>query len=512
MADTRSILIIDDEAGMRDLISRLFAESGYKTSTAPDGAAGLAAARDGEFDLVVLDMSLPRMSGLDVLAGIKEHKPDLPVIMITAYGSTHTAVEAMRLGAYDFVAKPFDLDEMQMLAERAIEQRRIIDENRYLRGELRKKYGFDNIIGSNPRVQRAYVTAARAAATNATVLILGETGTGKEYLARTIHYHSPRADGPFVKVNCAALPENLLESELFGHEKGAFTNAIARRIGRFELANKGTIFLDEIGDVPPSTQTKLLRVLQEKQFERVGGSETLTVDVRVIAATNRDIEEAMHRKEFRDDLYYRLAVICLRLPPLRECVADIEMFAHHFLSTYANETGKRVRRFSEEAMAEMKAYHWPGNIRELENAVERAVILCNGETIRPEHLMLPAPVAPFGGDGRGSARMPLQAADDPRREAGVLTAHSSHARVMTASPLWTNNRLSQFPKEDVLPAAPPQEDPYPVDASLRDVERIHVERVLAYCGWNQSAAAQVLGIDRKTLRNKIREFKLKSSP
>jgi len=495
---------------MRDVISRLFAESGYDTSTAPDGAAGLAAARDGEFDLVVLDMSLPKMSGLDVLAGIKEHKPDLPVIMITAYGSTHTAVEAMRLGAYDFVTKPFDLDELQMLAERALEQRRIIDENRYLRGELRRKYGFDNIIGSNPQVQRAYVTAARAAATNATVLILGETGTGKEYLARTIHYHSRRADAPFVKVNCAALPENLLESELFGHEKGAFTNAIARHIGRFEMANKGTIFLDEIGEVSPSIQTKLLRVLQEKQFERVGGSETLTVDVRVIAATNRDIEEAMRRKEFRDDLYYRLAVISLRLPPLRECAADIETFAHHFLSIYANETGKRVRRFSDEAMAEMKAYHWPGNIRELENAVERAVILCNGETIRPEHLMLPGPVLPFGIHGHGGASGPLEPADSLRRDAGVLTAPSPHAGVLTASSLWTDARPSPLSQEEMLSAAPRQEDPYPVDASLRDVEKIHIERVLAYCGWNQSAAAQVLGIDRKTLRNKIREFKLKS--
>lgn len=508
MSDSKSILIIDDEAGMRDVISRLFAESGYETSTAPDGPAGLAAARDGEFDLVVLDMSLPKMSGLDVLAGIKERKPDLPVIMITAYGSTQTAIEAMRLGAYDFVTKPFDLDELQMLAERALEQQRIIDENRYLRSELRKKYGFDNIIGSNPQVQRAYVTAARAAATNATVLILGETGTGKEYLARTIHYHSLRADGPFVKVNCAALPENLLESELFGHEKGAFTNAIARHIGRFEIADKGTIFLDEIGEIPPSIQTKLLRVLQEKQFERVGGSETLTVDVRVIAATNRDIEEAMRRKEFRDDLYYRLAVISLRLPPLRDCTADIETFAHHFLSIYANETGKRVRRFSDEAMAEMKAYHWPGNIRELENAVERAVILCTGETIRPEHLMLPAPMVAFGRDARGREREPLDVADGLRWETRVLASPASHAGVLTASSLQADVRPSPVSQTDVLPATSLEEDPYPVDASLRDVEKIHIERVLAYCGWNQSAAAQVLGIDRKTLRNKIREFKL----
>lgn len=450
---------------MRDVISRLFAESGCETASAPDGAAGLAAAKSGEFDLVILDMSLPKMSGLDVLNGIKEHKPDLPVIMITAYGSTQTAIEAMRLGAYDFITKPFELDELQMLADRALRYRRLIDENRYLRGELKKKYGFDNIIGSNPDVQRAYVTAARAAATTATVLILGETGTGKEYLARTIHYQSDRADGPFVKVNCAALPESLLESELFGHEKGAFTNAIARHIGRFEVAHKGTIFLDEIGDIPPSVQTKLLRVLQEKQFERVGGSETLTVNVRVIAATNRDIEDAMRKNEFRDDLYYRLAVINLKLPPIRERGADVEVFAHHFLSAYADETGKRVSRFSDEAMCELKANDWPGNIRELENAIERAVILCNGETIRPEHLMLsPTPPGPpFARGGNAST---------------------------AAQP------------------SPAEADPYAADASLRDVEKIHIGRVLGDCGWNQSAAAHVLGIDRKTLRNKIREFGL----
>ena len=387
-SESKSILIIDDEAGMRDLISRLFEDAGHSTTTAPDGAAGLHAARDGEFDLAILDMSLPKMNGLEVLSGIKEAKPDLPVIMVTAYGSTKTAVEALRLGAYDYITKPFDLDELQVIAERALDQQRIIDENRYLRSEIRKKYGFDNIIGTNPEVQRAYVMAAQVASTNATVLILGETGTGKEYLARTIHYQSERASGPFIKVNCAALPENLLETELFGHEKGAFTNAVAKHIGRFEMAHRGTIFLDEIGEISLAVQTKLLRVLQEKQFERIGGSETLKVDVRVIAATNRDLAQAIADKEFREDLYYRLNVITLKIPPIRQRSEDIETFANHFLKVYAEETGKRVRRFSDEAIAELKNHDWPGNIRELQNAVERAVILCNGESIRPEHLML----------------------------------------------------------------------------------------------------------------------------
>ncbi len=455
MQESKSVLVIDDEAGMRDMMCRAFSDAGYDTASAADGAEGLKAAEQGDFDLVLLDMSLPKMSGLDALGGIKEHKPDLPVIMITAYGSAQTAVEALRLGAYDYITKPFDLDELQVLAERALEQQRVIDENRFLRGELKKQYGFDNIIGTSPEVQRAYVVAAQAAPTDATVLLLGETGTGKEYLARTIHYQSKRADRPFLKVNCAALPENLLESELFGHEKGAFTNAVSRHIGRFESAHKGTIFLDEIGDIAPPVQTKLLRVLQEKQFERVGGSETLTVDVRVIAATNRDLTRALEKNEFREDLYYRLNVISLRLPPLRERTGDVTVFADHFLRYYGDQMCKRVRRFSDEALEEIANHEWPGNIRELENAIERAVILCNGETIRPEHLMLNHPPS-----GRQSNQPP-----------GALNL--------------------------------------PVTASLRDVEKVHIERVLKHKNWNQSAAANVLGIDRKTLRNKIREFKLR---
>ena len=449
MSDSRSVLIIDDEAGMRDMMSRAFGDAGYETCAAGDGAAGLDTAREGDFDLVLLDMSLPKMNGLEALSGIKEAKPDLPVIMITAYGSTETAVEALRLGAYDYITKPFDVDELQLVAERALQQHRVIDENRFLRGELKKKYGFDNIIGANPDVQRAYVMAAQVAASNATVLILGETGTGKEYLARTIHYQSSRADGPFVKVNCAALPENLLESELFGHEKGAFTNAVARHTGRFEVAHRGTILLDEIGEIPPSVQTKLLRVLQEKQFERVGGSETITADVRVMASTNRDLAQAIKDKAFREDLYYRLNVISITLPPMRERGDDIEVFAEHFLSMYADDTGKRVGRFSDEALVEMRAHTWPGNIRELENAVERSVILCNGETVRSEHLMLD------GGKRSQTASRPAEV---------------------------------------------------PVTASLRDVEMVHIKKVLKHTKWNQSHAAQVLGIDRKTLRNKIREF------
>lgn len=473
---------------MRDLISRLFSDAGFSMRAAADGPSGLKAARENDCDLVILDMSLPKMNGLEVLAGIKEHKPDLPVIMITAYGSAPTAIEALKLGAYDYVVKPFEVDELQMIAERALDQRRVIDENRFLRSELKKKYGFDNIVGSNPEVQRAYVIAAQVARTNATVLILGATGTGKEYLARTIHYQSDRAGGPFVKVNCSALPENLLESELFGHEKGAFTHAVSKHVGRFETAHKGTIFLDEIGDVTPAVQTKLLRVLQEKQFERVGGSETLTVDVRVIAATNRDLEQAIRDKEFRKDLYYRLNVISVKLPPLAERGDDIEVFARHFLTIYAEDTGKKVSRFSDEALTELANHDWPGNIRELENAIERAVILCNGEVIRPEHLML----VPVGAAILRSSSI-TQGGDSEIATHHVETA--THHDTTDAEN--TDNRDSRPCPQDL-----------PVDTPLRDVEKVHIERVLKHKNWNQSAAAQSLGIDRKTLRNKIREFRL----
>jgi len=443
---------------MRDMLQRLFLDAGYEAFSAADGPSGLRAAGEREHDLVILDMSLPKMSGLEVLRQLKEQRQDLPVIMITAYGSAQTAVEALRLGAYDYITKPFDLDEVQVLARRALQQQRVLDENRYLRNELKKRYGFDNIVGVCLDVQRAYVMAAQVAGSNATVLLLGETGTGKEYLARTIHYQSDRAGEPFLKVNCAALSETLLESELFGHEKGAFTHAVTRHIGRFEAAHSGTIFLDEIGEMSPALQTKFLRVLQEKQFERVGGSETLTVDVRVIAATNCDLDQALREKRFREDLYYRLNVVTIKLPPIRERGDDIEVFAAHFLDIYANEAGKPVKRFSKEATAELLSHDWPGNIRELENAVERAVILCNGETIRPEHLMLGGP----------------RAASPARQE----------------------------------PHPPEEFGDVPVDASLRDVEFFHIRRVLEHTQWNQSAAAQVLGIDRKTLRNKIREFRL----
>ncbi len=447
---SKRILIVDDEEPIRAILVDLFAELGWRADQAGDGESGREAALSEDYDLVVLDLSLPKAGGLDVLCAIKEVKPDLPVIMITGYASMQSAIEALRYGAYDYITKPFDLNEVQNIAEHAMERSRLVHENRYLKNELRLRYGFDNVIGLTPAVQKAYVLASQVADSNASVLILGETGTGKEYLARAIHYQSPRADGPFVKVSCAALPENLLESELFGHEKGAFTGAVNRRLGRFEVADGGTLFLDEIGDISPAVQVKLLRVLQEKQFERVGGSETLQVDIRIIAATNRDLKKAIADKEFREDLYYRLNVVTINLPALRDRRDDIPRLVEHFIRKYNKETGKAIECVSPEGLSMLQEYSWPGNIRELENCIERAAILCHGKTILPQHL------------------------------------------------LFSEEELPERPSSPSFSGLRP----------LRDIEREYIRYVLAECSNNQSKAASILGIDRKTLRNKIREYEL----
>jgi DNA-binding NtrC family response regulator len=331
---------------------------------------------------------LPDATGTDILREIKRRNPTLPVVMMTGFASKESAVEAMRLGAYDYLAKPFNITDVSLIASRALERVRLIDENRYLREELRERYNFDNIVGSSEKIQAAYVLAAKIANQNATVLITGESGTGKEMLARTIHYQSGRADRPFVKVNCAALPEHLLEDELFGHEKGAFTDAHSQRIGRFEWAHTGTLFLDEIGEIALPVQVKLLRVLQEREFERIGSSKTIKVDVRIIAATNRDLEKAIADGTFREDLFYRLNVVPIELPPLRERPEDVEQLVGHFIQKYCTETGCERMDVSPDAMQVLKSQPWRGNIRELENCIERAVILSDGSVIEPHHLLL----------------------------------------------------------------------------------------------------------------------------
>ncbi len=382
------ILIADDEQVQREMLEGFLSKQGYGVGTAADGRQALEKFKGGSFDLILTDYRMPGMDGIELLRELKRLNPEVMVVILTAFGTVGTAVAAMKEGAYDYLNKPIDLDELLLLIGRVEKDVGLSRENRELREQLREKFKVDFIISASRRMEEALNLVKRAAPSTATVLILGESGTGKELIARAIHYASPRADQPLVKVNCAALPENLLESELFGHEKGAFTGAVGRRIGRFEQADQGTIFLDEIADLSPPLQSKLLRVLQEKEFERVGSSQTLKADVRVIAATNRNLEEEVRKGTFREDLYYRLNVVTIALPPLRERKEDIPPLIEHFLRKYSRENQKAVVSLSKEAKDLLMNYHYPGNIRELENIMERAVVLSRGDSITTQDLPL----------------------------------------------------------------------------------------------------------------------------
>jgi two-component system NtrC family response regulator len=382
------ILIVDDEKVQREILEGFLVKQGYGVGTAEEGQKAVDRFKGGSFDLVLSDYRMPGMDGIGLLKELKRLNPEVVVVMMTAYGTVGTAVTAMKEGAYDYLTKPIDLDELLLLIQRIEREVSLTRENRELREQLRERFKVDFIVSASRRMEEALNLVRRVAPSQATVLILGETGTGKELIARAIHYSCPRAENPFVKVNCAALPENLLESELFGHEKGAFTGAVARRIGRFEQADQGTIFLDEIGDLSLSLQSKLLRVLQEREFERVGSSQTLKVDVRVIAATNRNLEETIQKGTFREDLYYRLNVVTISLPPLRERKEDIPPLIEHFLRKYSQENKKKVVSISKEARDLLLNYNYPGNIRELENIMERAVVLCQEDTITTQDLPL----------------------------------------------------------------------------------------------------------------------------
>jgi DNA-binding NtrC family response regulator len=383
-----AILLVDDEAAQRAMIRGFLHKQGWRVSDVGSGAEALQAVRHETFDLVITDYKMPGMSGFDVLQGIKQINPAIPVVILTAYGTVDSAVEAMKAGAYDYLAKPIDLDELLHLIDRVQERWRLVTEVQELRQELVQRFRFDQIIGSSGKMQEVLSLVARVSQTPATVLIRGESGTGKELIAKAIHYNSQRRDGPFVKVNLAALPDTLLESELFGHEKGAFTGAMERRIGRFEAADQGTIFLDEIGDLSLPLQVKLLRVLQEREFERLGSNRSTRVNIRIIAATNQDLEAAMQDRRFREDLYYRLNVVTIFLPPLRERRADIPLLIEHLLRKFSRHIGKDVHTVSREAMDILMKYAYPGNVRELENILERAVILARHDTIRLEDLPL----------------------------------------------------------------------------------------------------------------------------
>ena len=375
------ILIVDDEVNARNALSELLNEEGYAVDSAADGFKALGKAADLAPDLVLTDLKMPGMDGLQLLAKLHESDPDLPVIVMTAFGEVETAVRAMRSGARDYLAKPVNVGELSVVVARELDQRRIRIEAGLLRQRLSEKYSFQNIIGSSTSMQNVFKTVAQISAAKASVLVTGESGTGKELIAAAIHERSPRAKGPFVKLHCAALAESLLESELFGHERGSFTGAVGRREGRFMQANHGTLFLDEIGEISPAIQVKLLRFLQEREFERVGGNETLSVDVRVIAATNRNLQHMVQEGKFREDLFYRLNVINLDMPALRARPSDVPLLAGHFLRKYAADNGKELRGFTAEALEHLATYSWPGNVRELENVIERAVILAQGAEV-----------------------------------------------------------------------------------------------------------------------------------
>ena len=441
------ILVVDDEPSARTALAEVLRQEDYEVETAGDGFKALGRMEEFAPDLVLTDLNMPGIDGVELLRKVKEANAGLPVVLMTAFGGVEPAVRAMREGAEDYLTKPLNTDELMLVLARTLEHSRLRRETSTLRSRLEERYSFDNIVGSSPEMQRLFKSVAQIAPSRATVLVTGESGTGKELVAAAIHHHSPRAAGPFVKLHCAALAESLLESELFGHERGAFTGADRRREGRFEQANGGTLFLDEIGEISPSTQVKLLRVLQEREFERVGGTQTLHVDVRVIVATNRDLKEMVAAGKFREDLYYRLNVINLTLPSLRQRLSDVPALATHFLKRYAAENDKTVTGFTDEALAQIASYPWPGNVRELENVIERAVVLADSEVIELRHL--PA-------------------------ELGVTSRRSG----------------------------PP---PIP-GATLEELERFAILKTMEAVGGSTSKAAEVLGISVRKIQYKLQEY------
>ena len=442
-----TILIIDDEKNIREGLSAALELDGYSVKLAANGAEGLALIEKGDIDLVITDLRMPGISGEEVLAKVRGESPGIPVIVLTGHGSIDTAVDAMRNGAYDFLTKPLSLDRLSLIVKRALAGRELEIRHSSLQQELNAQASFESIIGKSTEMQRIFQMVRKAADSKASVLITGESGTGKELIANALHNLSPRKSNPFIKVHCAALSETLLESELFGHEKGAFTGAAARKRGRFELANTGTIFLDEIGEINQNVQIKILRVLQDKRFERVGGEETLEVDVRVIAATNRNLEEEIAQGRFREDLFYRLNVVHIQVPPLRDRKDDIPLMLNAFLDEFNRENNKSITGFDSRSRSALYKYDWPGNIRQLRNCVESAVVMCSGNEITLEDL--PPTV-------RGAA------------ELNVIQV--------------------------------------PVGITMAEAEKIIIQQNLASNQGNKSKTADILGIGRKTLHRKLEEY------
>ena len=484
-----TILIVDDERNVRESLGRLLRDD-YNVLLAEDGRTALQLLAANAVDVVLSDIRMPGMDGLELLAAIRERFPAVAVIMLSAYGDIETAVEAMRRGAADFLAKPANASDLSIRIERALHSRAVEAENLSLRRQLDAKYGMRNIIGSSPAMQEVFNLVRSAAPSPATVLIQGPSGTGKELVARAIHQLSPRKDKPFVAVHCASLPTTLLESELFGHEAGAFTGAVSRQKGRFELASGGTLFLDEIGEIEESVQVKLLRVLQERSFERIGGTETIRVDIRLVAATNRDLRQRIAEGRFREDLFYRLNVIPIQMPPLRARTGDIPTLFAHFLHRFNEENGKAFDGIDPAAMETLLRYSWPGNVRELENVVERMVVLGHGTRLG---------LADIPADIRAAVEAPPEgetqnlAAPPPRESIAPQPQNST-------APLATGNGKRETENDN---ASSISSSSLYAGTSLADAAKSQILSVLDACSGNRSQAAARLGISRRTLHRKL---------
>jgi two-component system nitrogen regulation response regulator GlnG len=468
------ILVADDEESMRWVLSKALKRKGFTVDLAHDGRQALALIQDNVYDLAILDIKMPGINGLDLLDKVRELKKDLLVVIMTAEASMKNAVEAMKRGAYDYITKPFDLDVIDAIIEKVSRAKEIAGQVTMLKHELKERYQVEkNIIGNSAAMREVYKTIGKVAASDVTVLVQGESGTGKELVARAVHFNSGRLGKPFIAINCAAIPKELLESELFGSEKGAFTGAVERKLGKFEQANQGTLFLDEIGDMPLDLQAKILRVLQEREVTRTGGNQSISVDVRIVAATNQELLEKVRAKEFREDLFYRLNVVPINLVPLRERRDDISLLVHYFLSRICSEMDQPTKQTTDEAMALLCAYSWPGNVRELENAMKRAVILSS------DALLTPA-------DFSGLETVPGEL---------VVTSSDASLEVIVDAKLRSClNGIEQLEKGEIHSMV------------LDQVERPLIRLILEKTRWNQVKAADILGINRNTLRKKIHEL------
>ena len=490
MADSRSVLVVDDDAQIRSLLTDLLKEAGYTVRSAKTGAEATASVAKQRPDLVMMDVKLPDMDGLDVLKSIKRERPELEVIVMTAFGGSSSAIKAMEHGAYDYVTKPFEIDDLLATLRRVFEHAAMSEEVSALRLELGKSAAErERIVGSSRPMLEVYKLIGKVAGSDATVLITGESGTGKELVAEALHRASKRNPYPLVKVSCAALPESLLETELFGHEKGSFTGAMTMRKGRFESANKGTIFLDEIGEMTLGTQTKLLRILQEHEFERIGSNTPIKVDIRVIAATNRDLAEEVDEGNFREDLYYRLNVIHIHMPPLRDRMDDIPQLVEHFLAKYRAKPDAIPTPISQEAVARLLEHDWPGNVRELENAIERAVVLSRGNTIMPEHL--PLAESPVSAGGRARSR---------KADAKAVASKNGEPDEVEVEAGGTNGTGDGAVNGEHANGS--------FKEAVESLERKLIAEALERNGGNRSKAAEELGIYRRLLYAKMREYGL----